>query len=363
MPETSTLKLYYGTDAQGFYWPGSAQKRKEILNVKRNDPSTFESVYQGRPGRRIGRIFVADDFAYYEPPEGLNRGISDPKIRQFCQKGNIFQAWDTAFSTSTQAAYTVCVTGLFISCSDYHRGENSEILGICDNHYDVLILEVLRKKLDYGSLVNEVKAQNVKWRPDAVLIENRASGISLIQTLPSSNVPIEAINVGTSGKGERAINRVDEKAAGSVQGWYRNHRVLHPKTADWLDTFEAEMKDFSGENDSSSDQVDGAVHLITHGIRLSTQTTLLPTDFDVRRLEADVRSETLVTVDPLHTDPREIFLQYLGGLEDNVLDPFDGTCSRCERYDNGHCNLLGREVIAMDNCGMFNARPAMGFML
>lgn len=349
---TTKLKLFYGTDSQGFYWPGSAQKRKEILGVKRNQPATFESVYQGRPGKRIGRIFLADDFHYYDPPATLSLGITDTAVRVLCSRGTIFQCWDTAFSTSDQSAWSVCTTALFIPCNDYHCNEPFDIFGPCESHLDVYLLDVFREKLDWGGLLGAAKTQNHKWHPELVLIENRASGISLIQTLPASNVPILGVNTGNAGKGERAINAIGQKDAASVQGWYRQHRVRHPHGAAWLPDFEAEMKDFTGVDDGSSDQVDSNVHLITHAIRTSATSTILPTGYGAPRTQSlggGIELDT--TLNPL--DPREALMIAFAQIEENIFDPYEGTCGRCDNCDEGYCKVQGRRVVSMDSCEYF----------
>ena len=104
------IKVLYATNVSqhplGFYWPSSDQKRSEVLAVKRNSPSDFESVYQCRPGQREGSIFLADDLnAFYEAPLGLSLGINSPDVAEFVKrcKGIIIQGWDTAFSTTNQS--------------------------------------------------------------------------------------------------------------------------------------------------------------------------------------------------------------------------------------------------------------------
>lgn len=348
-PETVTIKVYYGTDPQGFYWAGSAQKKKEMLDIKRNDPAGFEAVYQGRPGRRIGTIFLTKDFDYYLSPDGLENGIVEPQVREFCREHQIFQAWDTAFSTSSQSAYTVCVTGLFVACDQFHCGENPLIVGECENHYDVIILDVFRDKLDWGALPTAVRREYHKWHPETVLIEKRATGISLVQTMPAAGVPVLGIEVGSSSKGERAINKVDGRGAGSVQGWCRQHRVKFPDKASWYDNFVKELKDFDGEGNSSSDQVDSFVHLVTHAIRLSCGVSLLPSGFTYEAADGGYPKE-------LNGQTVDSFLQYVGDSLIDSDDPFSGMCGRCQHYEAGFCAIQRRSVVMLDSCFEYEDR-------
>ena len=133
---TLRIRVPFGVDpsGQGFYWPTSKQKRSEVMTVKRNSPSDFESIYQGHPGARQGTIFLNSDLnAFYAteingqpfPHTELILGLSSPYTRAFTSRGFcIIQAWDTAFSTTLTSAWTVCVTSLFVPCQLYHCGED-----------------------------------------------------------------------------------------------------------------------------------------------------------------------------------------------------------------------------------------------
>jgi phage terminase large subunit-like protein len=367
MAATIKLKLKYGTDARGFYWPTSPQKRSELMSVKRGAPAAFEAVYQGRPGRREGAIFLESDFNYYIAPVSLVLGVVSEEVQKFIANGfGVFQSWDTAFSTTSVSAHSVCTTGLFVPCSHYHRDENEEYLGPCEFHFDVYILDVFREKLDWGGLTTAVKSQYAKWQPQAVLIENRATGISLIQSL-NSIIPIQGVDVGASGKGARAINRVDSRSAGSVQGWFRQHRVLYPifpgenietgepLRPEWFGSHKAEMKDFSGNDDASSDQVDSIVHLVTHAIRSGSTSTVLPSDWSAETaIQTDQMAETeMMLAREQGVDSRAAMLQILGEIEGLSDDPYDGTCARCKNYNYGMCKLWNRKTIAMDSCANF----------
>jgi predicted phage terminase large subunit-like protein len=48
---------------------------------------------------------------------------------------------------------------------------------------NLYLLEVLRRRLDYPDLKRAVLDQQARWRPQVVLIEDRASGTQLIQEL------------------------------------------------------------------------------------------------------------------------------------------------------------------------------------
>lgn len=353
------LLPYAKNTLNGFYWPESDQKYKEVLSVRRNSPANFEDIYQGRPGQREGSIFLAADLnAFYTPPEGLEIGIKNPAVATFLKKCHgVLQAWDTAFSTTLQSAYTVCATGALIPCNDYHRGEDPALLGPCESHFDVLLLEIMRKKLDWGDLTTAFKEQYIKWSPDNIILEKKASGISLFQAMESSGLPILAVNPSES-KGARATNSVGLKTAGSVQGWFRQHRVLRPLTAPWIPKWLAEMKDFSGADDASSDQVDATVHLVTRAILMGAGMAFLPSGWTPERSAMPAN-----LTDPIKglsrfggiIDPRQQMLNVIAALPSMTEDPFYGQCGRCLHFDpqTALCEIQKRRVLALDSCGEY----------
>lgn len=365
-PRTLKKRIVFGEDPllQGFYWPESDQKRREILSVKRGSPAAFESTYQGRPGRRQGSIFIdADLNAFFALPTdklgrplNLQNGVADPAVLALTRRGHgVFQAWDTAFSTSSQSAHTVSVTGLFVSCSSYHCGEDPAELGPCEYHFDVLLLDVMRKRMDWGNLINAVKSQFHRWRPAEQIIEKKASGISLIQALESSGLPIVSTGA-TDSKGDRALNSVSMKSAGSVQGWFRQHRVLTPPpgSAPWLDDWRAEMKDFSGTDDASSDQVDATVHLVTRAILMGSSMAVLPSEWQPSRSELPAAfTDPMMRPNDQSEDPRAILFANIGMLPDLSSDPFAFTCARCAHDGVNFCAIQGRRMLSLDACDSF----------
>ncbi len=356
-PKLTHLKWVYSVDpkGQGFYWPSSDQKRSEIMAVSRNAPHEFAAVYQCNPGGRIGTVFLDSDISnFYTAPPSLVAGLLSDSVSQFIRRGHgVYQAWDTAFSQSAQSAWTVCVTALFVSCDKYHCNEDPALVGPCDTHMDVYILDVMRGKIDWGGLVNALKTQYQKWAPDGIIIEKRASGISLIQALSRTTLPIIPV-VSNDSKGGRALNTVGLKTAGSVQGWFRQHRVSLPDPApEWHAKWRAEMKDFSGQDDAASDQVDATVHLVSHAITMGSSMAVLPSDWSPDPSKRPANSPENALFTPDSTDPRVAFLSYLGQLPSLTIDPFEGMCARCVNYSKGFCSFHNHSTLSMDSCEEF----------
>lgn len=354
---------------EGFFCPRLTQKRRDYFALKTLRPAECEAVYQCRPGAKVGSIFVEADFRYYEAPLGLGAGRNHPLISRWIEAKNGFvaQGWDTAMSADSQADHSACVTVLFVPCEEFHRPHEAELLGECDQHFDVYILDVLRAQYDIGDLVVAIREQALKWGPEKIVIEKKASGTSAMQALANSGLPIEGV-VPQENKRDRAIN--GGAGAGSVQGWFRSGRVLFPEYpqlisgGDWLGPFIRELKDFTGERGGVDDQVDALVHIVGWGIREGSSGVRFPSDW-----------QTIEQVDRNMTGPTGIaalFSGHVGLDEDSLLDggtitdPFEHNCGRCRKFNpqqRPSCSEHKRQVSAIHTaCESFdNGAGVMAF--
>lgn len=360
------LKVHYGTDprGQGFFWPASDQKRGEYFAVKRTRPAEAQSVYQCKPGAREGSIFLESDFAYYDMPQGLDfsdlaAGVAHPGIKAFIARGHgVGMGWDTAFEATTNADNTVAVPALLVPCSSYHCDEDPLVYGECEPHFDVLILDMYREQLDWGGLVGAFRVMNRKWEPQWHVVEKRGSGISLVQSMTSVGVNVEGVEAIES-KRQRAIQGV---GAGSVQGWFRQHRVLFPKKAPWLRKMRTELKDFTGVKDAADDIVDAIVHLVVKSIQLSSVAGLLPTDWTVERVDGmmveGVSDQVIGALDPWKPLSPAGTIAWLTSLPMASDDVFGGHCGRCESFDKSFCSRWNRNVTALELCDYFEQKAA-----
>lgn len=323
---------------QGFFCPALEQKRRDYFALKVFRPSEAESVYQCRPGARVGAIFVEEDFRYYEAPIGLELGRgAAPGIARWVEQlgGTVAQGWDTAMSASSQADHSVCVTVMLVPCEEFHRENEAILLGECDQHYDVYILDVYRGKLDIGDLALEIRKQAIKWNPEKIIIEKKASGASAIQAVANSGLLIEGV-VPQENKRERAIN--GGAGAGSVQGWFRAGRVLFPHMPEplkvhWLEPFIREIKDFSGEKGSVDDQVDAMVHVVSYGIREGSVGVQFPEGWRTPQSVDDNMRKVVSTIGSVFNGEIPVEAQALinAGL---AVDPFSDRCGRCKHFNS-----------------------------
>jgi len=132
------------------YWP-EKEPLQSLLDLKEADPATFASQYMQEPIPIEGSLFKVDQIEYYKPEEAP-------------QFNRIIQSWDTAVKDKEIHDYSVCTTW-----------------GVTENKY--YLLDVLRKRLQYTDLKNAVRILFDKYKPDTVLIEDKATGQALLQEL------------------------------------------------------------------------------------------------------------------------------------------------------------------------------------
>ncbi len=139
----------------------------------------------------------------------------------------LIQSWDTAFKTSDASAYSVGQTWAEAD----------------DGFY---LLDQVRERLEYPELKRALVAAYDQWRPDVVLVEDKASGQSLVQDLArETRLPLKAVRVAHGDKVLRAHTVSPLVEAG---------RVFLPARAPWLAALLEELALFP--NAAQADQVD-----------------------------------------------------------------------------------------------------------
>lgn len=112
--------------------------------------SNFESQYQQNPSKKTSGILNEDYLNFYN---GLPSKFS-----------SIILSWDTAIKTTDECDYSVCT-----------------IWGIIDDTY--YLIACIQEKYEYPQLKNKAKHLAEQYKPTKILIEDKASGQSLIQDL------------------------------------------------------------------------------------------------------------------------------------------------------------------------------------
>ncbi len=181
------------------------------------------ALYEGRPQPEGGGIIKTGWFQTYEE-EDLPREFN-----------RVIQIWDTACKDKKQHDRSACLT-----------------IGYRSKPRRYYLLDLYVDRLIYPDLVRATEANYDKWKPDRVIIEDKSSGIALIQQLRrDSKVPIRAIKA-LGGKEERAY---------TVTGIMEIGQVFIPRHASWLADFLNEVSTFpTGAHDD-------IVDVLVHGLR------------------------------------------------------------------------------------------------
>ena len=140
---------------------------------------------------------------------------------------NIIQVWDTAFEKGETNDYSVCATW-----------------GLDVNGF--YLMNIYRDKITFPDLVAKSKSQFELYKPSIVIIEQKASGHSLIQQLRhETRIPIRAYDPQDKDKVVRAHE---------VSPRIESGHVFLPVDSYWLDEYLAEHHSFP--HGTHDDQVD-----------------------------------------------------------------------------------------------------------
>lgn len=229
-------------------WTDPRTEPDELLWPDRYPPAAIERLktelgsydyaaqFQQRPAPAAGGILKAHWFGVYAAPQPRYHGL--------------IQTWDTA-----------------IKLGDGHDYSAGLTLGIATDGYDVL--DVWRDRVDYLGLKQAVRDQATLWTarypgiPFSLLIEDKASGASLIQELAkTTRLPILPVSDNRpDAKRLRAIECTPTLEAG---------RVRLPAVAAWREVFLAETTAFP--NGAHDDMVDTLTFAVQRAAGIGPQT-------------------------------------------------------------------------------------------
>jgi predicted phage terminase large subunit-like protein len=203
-------------------WPEAfSLQRLEDIRLTIGSPA-WTSLYQQRPSAAEGTVFRREWWQLYRdlPP---------------CQR--IIQSWDTAFKTGSENDYSACTTW-----------------GVFPNAY--YLIAFWRGRDAFPELKRRVNEFAEVWKPNQILVEDKASGQSLIQELQSdSRLPIIPIKVDS-----------DKRArAEAVTPLIEAGKVFLPEGAPWLTDFVDELAAFpTGVHDDAVDSTTQALNFLRH---------------------------------------------------------------------------------------------------
>lgn len=198
-------------------WP-NYRSEEDWKKIRHNTPSHWwDSLYQQRPAPREGVMVNLGWFRYYdELPSNPDR---------------IVISWDTAQKETELADFTV--GGVFLEKEG--------------NYY---LAHIVRDRMSHPRLLKIFEEMQKEWRPHINLVEEKGSGISLIQHARECRINVEPM-VPTQSKAIRMDAETPTIQAG---------RVLLPNpekiNAPWLNDFKEEVRLFPrGSNDDQADML------------------------------------------------------------------------------------------------------------
>lgn len=185
-------------------WPNKYNVKKLNSIKSTSQEYVWNALYQGNPHPLGGGLFKQDWWRTY-------RDIPRFRIR-------VIQVWDTAFKEKETNDYSACETWLE-SDMGYH------------------LLDAYRDRLNYPNLIKQMKAQYAKHKPDVVIVEDKASGQSAVQTLQAeTKMPILA----------RPAERDLIARASTVSAAVEAGNCFIPEYAEWLADWLGEHNAFPG---------------------------------------------------------------------------------------------------------------------
>ena len=144
----------------------------------------------------------------------------------------IIMSLDAAQETNNRADYNALTTwGVFY---------NEEV-----NNYNIILLNAIKKRLEFPELKKLVLEEYKEWEPDAFMVEKKSNGAALYQEMRRMGVPVGEF---TPGKGQDKISRVN-----AVSDLFASGVVWAPDRR-WAKEVIEECNDFpSGVNDDLVD--------------------------------------------------------------------------------------------------------------
>ncbi len=194
-----------------------------LLELQSVMGASFQALFQQRPSAIEGEIFKREFWPYY---------------KQCSPYKMIVQSIDTAFKTKKENDFSVIHT-----------------YGLTDTKFQ--LIDRWKAKVEFPDLKRAVIAKAAEFAPNEILIEDKASGQSLIQELRrGTNLPIIAIKVDTD-----KISRA-HASIGSIEAG----RLELPESAPWLLDYIDTLAVFP--NGVHDDDVDATTQFLSrHGFK------------------------------------------------------------------------------------------------
>jgi len=220
------------TEDNELLWPERID-RATLEDLKRTLGTASSGQLQQRPMDKEGGIFKIEYWKYYR------------ELPSFSYK---LQSWDTAFKDGEENDYSVCTTW-----------------GVTENEY--YIIDRYKAKIKFPDLIRMCTLLYEAHKPNLVIIEDKASGQSLIQSIKKeTRLPVKAIKV----------DRDKVSRANAISGTIECGKVLLPEKGTWVADYVDNMAVFpNGAHDDDVDSTTQALNELVLYKRKDTRVTSL----------------------------------------------------------------------------------------
>lgn len=194
----------------------------ELEKSRKNNPYIFAAQSQQDPVSRIGAFVKAVSFGIYDTPP---------------DSSFVVQSWDTAIKATVRSDWSVGITAAVYMNRFY-------------------ILDVYRKRVEFGELQAAVNALCLRHRVTRLLVEDAGSGQSLIQELRRTPQPGVVAPIRVTSSTDKIV-RFEAQASKIEAGM-----VVLPRSAPWLADFVNELVKFPGAR--HDDQADALAQMLAN---------------------------------------------------------------------------------------------------
>lgn len=313
-PDGTPARAMFGTTPKAIPYLLNLYKQKGVLvrrgssyeNLK-NLSSSFQNQLFSKEGTKIGRVEI-----HAEDIDSEDGGIfqrswfrlwpSDKKLPEFLF---VLQSMDTAFEEEQfdkkkqEPDFSACsVLGIFNTKQCFTDAELRR-MGV-KSKYAAVLADFWMDRISYPELLEKARATyRMKWGapgriPDLVLIENKASGISLRQSMQEYSVPTWPFNPSGQSKTMRAHAASPLVLQGMLFVPESGRPDRKGMVRDWVEPLLQQMCAFKGEGSTQYD--DGLDTIVQAMLYLSQQgffhaAPLQTTSPDPDEIEAKDRAE------------------------------------------------------------------------
>jgi len=219
-------------------WPEMFDK-DDIQTIKNAiPPHRWMAQYQQQPTNAENALVPIDAWQLWpakkKAPEGVYTLLS----------------LDSAIEANNRADFSVFAVFMIFTL------DNAEDTDDDMPDYHIMLMEVVKARLEYPELKNAALRLCEDWQPDRFIIEKKASGQQLLQDLRRMRLPVQP------------AEPIKDKYARlqSVTDLFADKRVWAPEQYRWAQDFMAEVADFpGGTHDDEVDTLSQALSFFKKG--------------------------------------------------------------------------------------------------